>query len=126
MLLQSDKYSSHHVFIDEIHIETDADFEILKNITKLFDDDGRTLWLTVTSMNPKFSVRIRTEFATDFYFPSDLVYPLRNSSQIINYAYDIQGNFQNYTAWIFLIYIKNYTINVSRNKYLATDWGDGC
>ena len=91
VLLQSDKYSSHHIFIDEIHIETDTDFKILKDIAQLFDDDGRTLWLTVTSMNPKFSVKIRTEFATDFYFPSDLVYPLRNSSQIINYAYNIQG-----------------------------------
>ena len=98
-LVQSDKYCNHHIFIDEIHIENDTDFEILKNITKLCDD-GRTLWMTVTSMNPKFSVRIKTEFATDFYFPADLVYPLRNSSQIINYAYDIQGNFQTH----FLVY----------------------
>ena len=90
---QKKLHSNYHVFIDEIHIETDTDFEILKNITKLCDDEGRTLWLTVTSMNPKFSVRIRTEFATNFYFPADLVYPLRNSSQIINYAYNIQGNF---------------------------------
>jgi hypothetical protein len=46
-------------------------------------------------MNPVFAVRIKSEFAGEFYFPEELVYPIRNSSQIIDFAYDIDGRYSN-------------------------------
>ena len=89
--VKSPKYINHHIFIDEIHIETNMDLEIMKEISRICVD--RTLWLTVTSMNPVFAVRIKSEFADEFYFPEELVYPIRNSSQIIDFAYDIDGGY---------------------------------
>ena len=46
-LVQSDKYQNHHIFIDEIHVETNEDIENLKEMANICSD--RTLWITITS-----------------------------------------------------------------------------
>ena len=46
-LIQSDKYRNHHIFIDEIHVETNEDIKSLKEIANICSD--RTLWITITS-----------------------------------------------------------------------------
>ena len=81
-LIQSEKYRNHHIFIDEIHIETIEDIEIIKDIAD--SCQNKTLWLSVTSMgsigNESFADAIKLEFGQQFVIPDDLLYPLRQGS----------------------------------------------
>ena len=78
-LIQSEKYKNHHIFIDEIHIETIEDIEIIKDIAD--SCQNKTLWLSVTSMgsmgSESFADAIKLEFGQQFVIPDDLLYPLR-------------------------------------------------
>ena len=87
-LVRSERYRNCHMFFDEIHIDTDDDVNILKEVTLVCQD--RTLWMAVTSMNNSMAAKVASEFE-EFYKPDDLVNPLRNTSSIVKFAYDLQG-----------------------------------
>ena len=74
-----------HYFIDELHLQTIDDINILKEISQMCEN--KTLWITISSKsNEVLYDTLKSEFA-DFYIPDDLVYPLRNTSTISKYAY---------------------------------------
>lgn len=89
-MLQNGQYPEYHIFIDEIHIESIKDIEILKDIANICAE--KTLWMSITSMKSDVSSDfIRSEFGNEFFIPDDLIYPLRNSPSIVKYAYSEQG-----------------------------------
>ena len=78
----------HHIFIDELHLQTNDDINILEEIAKLCKD--KTLWMVITSMNNELSFNINSELK-GFHIPDGLIYPLRNTSTIVKCAYSLKG-----------------------------------
>ena len=77
-----------HYFIDELHLQTMDDINVLKEISQMCEN--KTLWITISSKsNEVLYDTLKSEFA-DFYIPDDLVYPLRNTSTISKYAYSLK------------------------------------
>jgi hypothetical protein len=77
-----------HYFIDELHLQTMDDINVLKEISQLCEN--KTLWITISSKsNEVLYDTLKSEFA-NFYISDDLVYPLRNTSTISKYAYSLK------------------------------------
>ena len=88
-MVKSDLCKNSHIFIDELHVETDADLQTLKEVAKVCRD--KTLWLAIISMSTEMSTRVKSELENQFFIPNGLVHPLRNSSSIVKFAYFHQG-----------------------------------
>ena len=77
-----------HFFIDELHLQTMDDINVMKEISQLCEN--KTLWITISSKsNEVLYDTLKSEFA-NFYISDDLVYPLRNTSTISKYAYSLK------------------------------------
>ena len=88
-MVKSDLCKNSHIFIDELHVETDADLQTLKEVANVCRD--KTLWMAIISMSTEMSARVKSELENQFFIPNGLVHPLRNSSSIVKFAYFHQG-----------------------------------
>ena len=57
-MVKSDLCKNSHIFIDELHVETDADLQTLKEVANVCRD--KTLWLAIISMSTEMSTRVKS------------------------------------------------------------------
>ena len=84
-----DKYKDYHIFIDELILDK-GDSTILKKISnEVLIHPNQVFWVTITGEN---GVDATSELRNDFFIP-ELLNPLRNTSEIINYSFFERGKY---------------------------------
>ena len=79
-----DKYKDYHIFMDELILE-EGNSTILKKISnEVLIHPNQVFWVTITG--EKNGVDATSELRSDFFIP-ELLNPLRNTKEIINYSF---------------------------------------
>ena len=85
-----DKYKDYHIFIDELILKKE-DSTILKKISKeVLIHPNQVFWVTITGVD--LGVDATSELTSDFFIP-ELLNPLRNTSEILNYSFFERGKY---------------------------------
>ena len=88
-LVESEQFKDSEVFADELSVYNSDDLTTLTKVTSSYLN--RTFWLTVTGMrqNKIAPQKIQNAFENHGFYVPNLVNPLRNSLEIVKFAYPI-------------------------------------
>ena len=85
-----DKYKNYHIFIDELILDK-GNSTILKKISnEVLIHPNQVFWVTITGVD--FGVDATSELTSDFFIP-ELLNPLRNTTEILNYSFFERGKY---------------------------------
>ena len=83
-LAQSEAFRDSAIFADELAI-TDYDLQALTDIATMYEQ--RTIWLAITIIKDVSKEEVKSKFEKHNFYIPELLNPIRNSKEIVKYAY---------------------------------------
>ena len=86
-----EKYKDHHIFMDEVSIESQKDLDVIKKVAERRSMVSKSFWLAITYTNQQeFEEKIKSQMNDFHVFKDELSLPLRNTASIALAAYNIE------------------------------------
>ena len=86
-LVQSEEFRDAAIFADELEIRSNKDLQALIDIATMYEQ--RTIWFAITYIESSrvSTEKVKSEFQRHNFYIPELLNPIRNSKEIIKYAY---------------------------------------
>ena len=84
-LVQSEAFRDAAIFADELQIYNNDELQALTDIATMYEQ--RTIWLAITIINNVSIENVKSEFEMHYFYIPELLNPIRNSKDIVKYAY---------------------------------------